>query len=176
MTRTVYLESLAIFARYADYIYIESIIPPVQSTTCFICHFCTAAPLRAPPLVLAAYHLFHYFLTLPEQYCQFNDYCERNATHIIIYVYSAIIYSTVPPPRLAAKQIPQSGPRRRRYKGCIRSICALSQSPRVAIIVAACAITRRENAYRWGWVVVSFIPGNRSSKINWRALMDLSSF
>lgn len=55
LTRTVYLESLAIFARDADYIYIESIIPAVQSTTCFICHFCTAT---------AACHLFHYSPTL----------------------------------------------------------------------------------------------------------------
>lgn len=104
----MYLESLAIFARYADYIYIESIIPAVQSPTCFICHFCTAAARRGMP----SFPLFPdgagsdiANLTITARLLSET----RAHYHICLFGYN--LFNGPPRPADSPEQIPQSGPR-----------------------------------------------------------------
>lgn len=98
LTRMAYLASLAIFARYADYIYIENIIRRNLLLVLSV--------ISAPPPVSRQCHLFHYPPTMPERYCQFNDYwCllseMRSHYHICLFGYN--LFNLPPLPVSAAR-------------------------------------------------------------------------
>lgn len=132
----------------------------------------TAVPLSRR---LSLHAIFpHYLPAWLERYCQFNDYYAYRAesARIIVYVYSAIIYSTTPRNRFKCKVARAGDVIKVASDQYIRSPSlplplflfplSVPSTTYTVIIVTACD----DNSSRVRRLPVSFIPGNRSSKIN----------